>query len=338
MAGKVVLVSGCMGQAGATLAEQIVARGDKVVGFARRSSSASNWRLAEVWDDPNFEFVEGDVTDLSSISQLVNKYQPDEFYNTAGQSHVHTSFTQPNLTFQVNTVGVLNCLEAIRQYSSKTRLLQYSTSEMFGSNYDIDNDIKYQDEKTKFQPRSPYGCSKVAAHHLVRNYRESYGLFASTIICFNYEGPKRGEQFLTRKVTKWLGENRDILLSSASLKPCLELGNLDAYRDWGHCEDYQKAAQLILNHNKPDDFVVSTGNTYRVGDFVKTAFALAGIENWLRYIYIDEKLKRPAEVDYLCGCSSKIREELGWKPTKTFEQLVKEMVDSDIKRAKLGRS
>lgn len=326
---KTSIITGVTGQDGSYLAELLLEKDYKVIGLYRRSSSSNFERLSNIINSPNLNLIEFDLTDPSSISNIINKHQPDEFYNLAAMSHVGTSFSQPITTFDVNTNGVLHILESIRTASSATKFYQASTSEMFGKNYDVDQDgNKYQDELTNLTPQSPYAVSKTASHHLVRIYRESYNIFASSGILFNHEGPRRGENFLTRKVTKYIGQ-----LVNGQIDSFLKLGNLQSYRDWGRAQDYVKAMYLMLQQDEPDDFVICTGETHSVLEFVKKAFESVNLD-YKKYVIIDPSLYRPAEVDYLCGRSVKAQKILGWKQTTSFDELVDEMVNSDILKYK----
>lgn len=326
---KTAIITGVTGQDGSYLSELLLEKNYKVVGLYRRSSSPHFDRLSNIINSPNLNLIEFDLTDPSSIYSIINKYQPDEFYNLAAMSHVGTSFSQPSTTFEVNTNGVLHILESIRSSSSATKFYQASTSEMFGKNYDVDQDgNKYQDENTTLIPQSPYAVSKTSSHHLVRIYRESYNIFASSGILFNHEGPRRGENFLTRKVTKYIGQ-----LINNQTNESLKLGNLQSYRDWGHAKDYVKAMYLMLQQDQPDDFVICTGKTHSVLEFVKKAFESVNLD-YKKYVEIDPGLYRPAEVDYLCGRSIKAQKILGWEPETTFDDLVNEMVNSDILKYK----
>lgn len=372
---KTVLIFGANGQDGSYLSELCLAREDKVIGVVRRSSTNNKERLNSFLHNPNLIIEEGDITDSVSVNELINKYRPNEVYNTAAQSHVATSFSQPSYTFTVDCIGVLNILEAIRVFSPQSRFVQSSTSEMFGANasyeYDIQGclarfdgllDIKsegyknrdseaFQDEDTPFSPNSPYAIAKVAAFNLVQLYRKSYNLFACNAIMFNHESPRRGELFVTRKITKWIGqfkkwtkinpeyftnEKYDLIFTAEQQLqefPKLKLGYIDAYRDWGHAKDYCRAEMMILAHDKPEDFVVATGETHTVKEFLSVAFEEAGLGNWADYVVIDPSLYRPCEVPYLLGKSTKIQTMLGWKPEIDFEALVKEMVQHDIQTA-----
>ena len=372
---KTALITGITGQDGSYLAELLLEKDYKVIGVARRSSVStdSNARLSSFIGHENFKFVEGEVSDANSVYSLVETWKPDEIYNLAAQSHVGTSFEQPDYTFQVNALGPTYFLEAIRRYSPETRFYQASTSEMFGKNSDkvtsLKNDafidLRVQGDKTAFMPQSPYGVAKLAAHHQVRIYRDAYNIHASCGILFNHESERRGENFVTRKITKWIGEfvewrnptnelgqiledelaNTEFLdniddiddenriynsLMDKEGFPKLRLGNLDAYRDWGHAQDYVVAMYEMLQQDVPDDYVIATGETNSVRDFLKEAFNEIGITNYQDYIVIDPKFYRPAEVEFLCGDPSKANTRLNWYPKINFRELVKRMVRSDI--------
>lgn len=323
---QIAVISGVTGQDGSYLSEYLLSLGYTVIGLCRRTSSRNRERLYSSINNPNFCLEEFDITDPVSINKVIGQYQPDEFYNLAAQSHVATSFRQPILTFEVNTMGVINILDSIRSCSPHTKFYQASTSEMFGKNYTLsDNGEKYQDENTAFEPQSPYGISKMSAHELTSLYRQSYGIFACCGILFNHESPRRGDLFVTRKITKYLGE----LLSKKTDKT-LKLGNLNASRDWGHAKDYIKAMHSMLQYDIPDDYVVATGETHTVYEFLQLAFDICNLD-YKQYVEIDPEMYRPSEVEYLKGNSEKIRKNIGWQPTYSFEDLVKEMVDSDIK-------
>ena len=291
---------------------------------------------------PKIKIIEGDITDAFSVSNVIKEEEPDEIYNLAAQSHVGTSFKQPSLTWDVTAGGVLNILEAIRYSGRKNdiKFYQASSSEMFGKNYNLREGfaemIKYQDEKTPFMPQSPYAIAKLAAHHLVRNYRDSYGIFACSGILFNHESERRGEKFVTRKITKWIGE----FVASGMDKdfPALRLGNLDAKRDWGHAEDYVRGMWEMVQHETPNDYVVATGETHSVREFLDIAFRHIGIDDWDDFVVIDPEFYRPAEVDYLLGIPAKAKRVLGWEPEISFQQLVERMVDSDVEAERLQRS
>ncbi len=333
---KVAVIWGATGQDASYLAELLLNKKYKeVVGVKRRSSTNTTWRLSDVINNENFTLIEGDITDPSSVNTIIRDYQPNEIYNTAAMSYVGTSFEQPAYTFQVNTIGVLNILEAIRHISPNSKLLQCSTSEMFGDNYtQYIIDDKYQDEKTSFSPNSPYAVSKVAAHQLVDLYRRAYNIHANCSICFNHTGPKRGEEFVERKITKWVAQfvtsitflNQGLPIS----KEKLHLGNLDAKRDFGHVKDYVNAFYLMLQQDEPSDYVIATGKTHSIQEILDIAFNCIGIDNWKKYVVIDPKFYRPIDVSYLLGSADKIKEKLGWEPKVQFKELIEEMVQNDI--------
>lgn len=322
---KTAIVTGITGQDGSYLTELLLNKDYKVVGLYRRTSNSNFYRINHLLDHKNLSLVEFDLTDPSVISNIIKKYQPDEFYNLAAMSHVGSSFHQPTTTFDINTMGVLHILEAIRTHHSATKFYQASTSEMFGKSFDVDeNNNKYQDENTPLYPQSPYAVSKVASHNLVRIYREAYNIFATSGILFNHESPRRGENFVTRKITKYIGQ-----LLNNKTDETLKLGNLQAYRDWGHAKDYVYAMYLMLQQDYPNDFVVCTGKTYQVIEFLEAAFSSVDLD-YKEHVEIDQNLYRPAEVDYLCGRSTKAQKILGWKPLVTFDSLVNDMVQHDI--------
>lgn len=322
---KTAIITGITGQDGSYLSELLLEKQYNVIGLYRRSSNYNFNRIKHILNNPQLTLLEFDLTDPSSISHIINKYQPDEFYNLAAMSHVGTSFDQPTTTFDVNTMGVLHILENIRTFSSATKFYQASTSEMFGKNYNTDfNGNKYQDENTVLMPQSPYAVSKVASHNLVRIYRDAYKIFTCSGILFNHEGPRRGENFLTRKVTKYIGQ-----LINNKTTESLKLGNLQTYRDWGHAKDYVRAMYLMLQQDNSDDFVICSGQTHKVLDFVIKAFDSVDLD-YKQYVEIDSSLYRPAEVDYLCGRNTKAQKILNWQPQTTFDELVNEMVQNDI--------
>ena len=333
------IIFGITGQDGSYLAELLLKKGYEVVGITRRVSVPTLNRITHIL--PKIKIIEGDITDAFSVSNVIKEEAPDEIYNLAAQSHVGTSFKQPSLTWDVTAGGVLNILEAIRYSGRKDdiKFYQASSSEMFGKNYNLREGlaemIKYQDEKTPFMPQSPYAIAKLAAHHLVRNYRDSYGIFACSGILFNHESERRGEKFVTRKITKWIGE---FVASGMDTEfPALRLGNLDAKRDWGHAEDYVRGMWEMLQHETPNDYVVATGETHSVREFLDIAFRHIGIDDWDHFVVIDPEFYRPAEVDYLLGIPAKAKRVLGWEPEISFQQLVERMVDSDVEAARLQR-
>ena len=327
---KKAVIFGVTGQDGSYLADLLLEEGYSVVGVARRSSVDTTERLDQNIKNVNFTLIEGDITDGFCVSDIINKYEPDEVYNLAAQSHVGTSFKQPTLTWDVTGGGCLNILEAIRVSPrvDNIRFYQASSSEMFGKNFTLTDDGKYQDENTAFMPQSPYAIAKLAAHHLVRNYRDSYGIHASSGILFNHESERRGENFVTRKITKWIG--KFVASGKDENFPKLRLGNLQARRDWGHAKDYVRGMWLMLQQEEPDDYVIATGETHSVEEFLECSFGYAGIDNWSEYVYIDPEFFRPAEVDYLLGNPTKARRKLGWEPEIKFRRLAELMTEADI--------
>lgn len=314
---KTALITGITGQDGSYLAEFLLDQGYRVVGMQRRTSTETVGRIAHLID--RIELVQGDLLDQLSLINLMKQYQPDEVYNLAAQSFVPTSWQQAVLTGEFTALGVTRVLEAIRLVNPDTRFYQASSSEMFGKVQEVP-----QREATPFYPRSPYGVSKVYGHWITVNYRESYNLFACSGILFNHESPRRGLEFVTRKVTHGVAR---IKLGLANE---LSLGNLDAQRDWGYAPDYVRAMWLMLQQDQPDDFVVATGRTHTVQRLCELAFAAAGLD-WQDYVRIDSRYLRPAEVDLLVGDPSKARTSLGWEPSVSFEQMVELMVDADIR-------
>ena len=337
---KVAIITGATGQDGSYLSELLLDKGYTVVGLRRRSSSEKGLeRIQHLLNNDNFKLVEADITDSGCVNNLIRDYLPHEVYNLAAQSHVGTSFQQPSYTTQVNLQGPLNFLEAIRLLSPSTKFYQASTSEMFGKNFELMGDTKYQKETTPFVPQSPYAVAKLAAHEMVRIYRDSYGLFACCGILFNHESERRGENFVTRKITKWIGE----FVASGQDEdfPALRLGNLDAHRDWGHAQDYVEAMYMMLQQDEPEDYVIATSETHSVREFLMEAFNEIGIPNFEPYVVIDPEFYRPCEVDWLLGHTGKARDQLGWRPKVSFQDLVQRMVRSDIdasRKEKLERS
>lgn len=324
---KTALVTGITGQDGSYLAELLLSKNYKVVGLYRRSSTNTLDRISHITNS-NFILEEFDLTDPTGCYNVVKTHTPDELYNLAAQSHVGTSFKQPSTTFDIDTIGVINLLESIRLFSPKTKFYQASTSEMFGRNYSEDANGKYQNEDTELLPQSPYGVAKMASHRMVQIYRSAYELFACSGILFNHESPRRGENFLTRKVTKYIGQ---LVNNKIPKDQKLGLGNLDAYRDWGHAKDYVNAMFLMLQNHTAKDYVISTGTTHSVREFCKIAFETVNL-NYEDYIYIDPQFYRPAEVDYLRGDSSLAKKELNWSISIGFKELVQDMVYSDIEK------
>jgi GDPmannose 4,6-dehydratase len=324
---RTALITGITGQDGSYLAELLLSKDYRVIGLYRRSSVSRFERINHILSHPNLVMEEFDLTDPSGCHQLMIDYKPDEIYNLAAQSHVATSFHQPTTTFDINAIGVLNLLESIRRHAPMAKFYQASTSEMFGRNYTLGEfGQKYQNENTQFLPQSPYGVAKTAAHQLVTVYRLSYHIYACCGMLFNHESPRRGENFVTRKITKYIGQ-----LINKETTAKLKLGNLDASRDWGHAKDYVEAMWLMLQQQNPEDFVIATGTTWSIRDFLKLAFDSVNL-NYEDHIEIDPGLFRPAEVEFLRGNASKAQNLLGWEPKISFAELVKEMVEKDIER------
>jgi GDPmannose 4,6-dehydratase len=315
---KTALITGITGQDGSYLAELLLGEGYRVVGMTRRTSTDVHERIQHIYDD--IEFVSGDLLDQSSITTIISRVKPDEVYNLAAQSFVPTSWDQPVLTGEFTALGVTRVLEAIRTVNPRIRFYQASSSEMFGKVQDVP-----QNEGTAFYPRSPYGVAKLYGHWITINYRESYDLFAVSGILFNHESERRGKEFVTRKISDGVARIK------LGLATELRLGNLDARRDWGFAGDYVRAMWLMMNQPSADDFVIATGVTRSVRDFVAAAFGVAGLE-WERYVVVDPRYYRPAEVDLLIGDAGKAQRLLGWKPETSFEQLVERMVAADIER------
>ena len=320
--GKRALITGISGQDGSYLAELLLDKGYEVHGIVRRSSSFNTDRIDHLYHDPHEKGVRlfthyGDLADATALIKLLYELQPDEIYHLGAQSHVRVSFDIPEYTFDVTAAGTLRVLEAIREAGVSPRFYQASSSEMFGS------EPPPQSEQTRFHPRSPYGVAKVAAFWAAVNYREAYDMFAVNGILFNHESPRRGETFVTRKIT------RAVARIAAGLQDKLYLGNLDAQRDWGYAPDYVEAMWMMLQADQPDDYVIATGETHSVRESVEVAFARQGLD-WEQYVEIDPKYYRPTEVDVLLGDATKAREQLGWEPKVRFKELVELMVDADV--------
>jgi GDPmannose 4,6-dehydratase len=319
---KTAFITGVTGQDGAYLARLLLDKGYRVVGMKRRTSLINTTRIDELFQNPNFVLEYGNMTDSSSLLRLLHKHKPDEIYNLAAQSHVRVSFEVPEETVEVAGNGVLKLLEAYRTICPEARFYQASSSEMYG-----DNPEYPQNEETRMTPASPYACAKLFAHNLCRNYRESYGLHISCGILFNHESPYRGETFVTRKIS----------LAAANIalgrQQFIELGNLEAKRDWGFAGDYVKAMHLMLQQPKGDDYVVATGETHTVREFYEEAFTHIGLDPY-KHLKINSRLFRPHEVPLLLGDASKAKRVLGWEPEVTFKGLVKMMVDADYQNLK----
>jgi GDPmannose 4,6-dehydratase len=319
---KTALITGILGQDGPYLAKLLLEKDYKVYGMVRRYSNPNFSNLDFLGITSQVNFVDGDLSDESSMITLIKNIRPDEVYNLAAQSFVGASWEQAKLTTEINALGVLYLLNSIKLFSPTTKFYQASTSEMFG----LANTDGYQDENTIFHPRSPYGISKVYAYWMTVNFRESYGLFTCNGILFNHESPLRGIQFVTRKISDGVARIK------LGLSTEIRLGNLNARRDWGFAGDYVEAMYLMLQQDKPDDYVVGTGQNHSVKDFLQAAFNCVGIENWEKYVVVDPRFQRPAEVPNLKAKADKARLKLGWQPKMSFEELVKLMVEADLKR------
>jgi GDPmannose 4,6-dehydratase len=325
---RTAIITGITGQDGSYLAEYLLSKEYNVIGLYRRSSINNCERVNHLLDYENFSLEEFDLTDPSDCSRILEKHQPDELYNLAAMSHVATSFHQPSTTFEIDTIGVINLLEGIRCRSSHTKFYQASTSEMFGKNYSIDNNgEKYQDEDTPLVPQSPYAVAKLASHRMLQIYREAYGLYACSGILFNHESPRRGENFVTRKITKYIGR---LVNNKISKNNKLKLGNILASRDWGHAKDFVQGMHMMLDSDIADDYVLCTGKTHTVQDFLELSFKTVNLD-YKDHIEIDSELYRPAEVNYLKGRCGKATKALGWVHHTSFEELVNEMVSYDIR-------
>jgi GDPmannose 4,6-dehydratase len=320
---KTALITGITGQDGSYLAEFLLEKGYRVAGLVRRSSTLNFERIAHIQD--RLELISGDLTDQNSLLAALQACSPDEVYNLGAQSFVQTSWPQPILTGDVTALGVTRVLDSIRTYNPEIRFYQASSSEMFGKVQAVP-----QREDTPLYPRSPYGVAKVYGHWITVNYRESYDLFAVSGILFNHESPRRGLEFVTRKVTDAVARIK-LGLSSE-----LRLGNLDAKRDWGYAGDYVRAMWLMLQEDEPDDFVIATGETHSVEELVQVAFSYLDLD-WREFVVQDPRFMRPAEVDLLIGDASKAREKLGWEPEVSFEDLIRMMVDADLDRLQRAR-
>ena len=326
---KKALITGITGQDGSYLAELLLEKGYEVHGIIRRSSSFNTDRIDHLYKDPHINDVRmflhyGDLSDSSNLSRLLEKIQPDEIYNLAAQSHVRVSFDMPEYTADVVGLGTIRILDAIKEPEIKTKFYQASTSELYGKVVETP-----QTEKTPFYPRSPYACAKLYSYWITVNYRESYNMYACNGILFNHESPRRGETFVTKKITHAIAK----ILNKEQDK--LYLGNLDAKRDWGYAKDYVEAMWLMLQQEKAEDYVIATGETHSVREFLDEAFGLVGLD-WKKYVEIDPRYYRPAEVDILLGDPTKAKEKLGWTPKTTFKELVKIMLEYDLNNVGLS--
>jgi len=320
---KTALITGITGQDGSYLTELLLSKGYTVYGVIRRSSSFNTGRIDHIYQDPHdptpkMRLVYGDLNDASSLNKIIRTIAPDEIYNLGAQSHVRVSFDVPEYTGEVTALGTVRLLEAIRETGLKTKFYQASSSEMFG------NAQSPQNEETPFQPCSPYAAAKLYAHWMTVNYRQGYGLFACNGILFNHESPRRGETFVSRKITKAVARIK------LGLQDKLYLGNLDAKRDWGYAGDYVEAIWMVLQQPEPDDFVIATGETHSVREFLDEAFGYVKLD-WKQFVKIDPRYYRPNEVDLLLGDASKARKKMGWQPKVSFQGLVRMMVDADLK-------
>ena len=342
------IITGITGQDGSHLADLLLEKNYEVVGISRRCSVDTTERIRHLRDFDRFKLIEGDITDVSSVLNIFKDNDDvDEVYNLAAQSHVATSFKQPAITWDITGKGCLNLLQSLVDLGmTRTKFYQASSSEMFGSSYDIDSHgEKYQNEDTKFMPQSPYAIAKCAAHYAVGLYRGGYDLHASCGILFNHEGPRRGELFVTQKIVKWIADfikwrgshsnpilffSDDYISINTDKFPKLRLGNLDSFRDWGYAGDYVEAMWMMLQQNTPDDYVICTGETHTIAEFLDIAFNYANIPEWRQYIVVDPLFYRPAEVDYLRGDCSKAKTKLGWNPQYDLEGLIKLMLDAKL--------
>ena len=320
---KVALITGVSGQDGSFMADFLLEKGYKVCGMERRASVKNRENTRHLLNNPNFEFIIGDLSDQNSLLRCLKTVHPEEVYNFAAQSFVKESWNTPEQTSDITGLGVLRMLEAIREYGEPIKFYQASSSEMFGRM--VENPAK---ETTPFYPRSPYGVSKLYGHWITKNYRESYGMFNVSGLLFNHESERRGIEFVTRKITDGVAR------IALGLSDIIELGNLDAGRDWGYALDYVEAAWMMMQQETPDDYIIATGVTKTIREFLDSAFAAAGIENWTNHVVVNPKFFRPAEVEVLRGDATKAKEVLGWMPKTPFEVWVKKMVDNDIQKLK----
>lgn len=317
---KCALITGVTGQDGSYLAEFLLSKGYQVIGIKRRTSVINTSNIDHLYENPNLKLVYGNLNDVGSMYRILSEYQPDEVYNLAAQSHVRTSFDVPEETVDAAAMGTMRLLEACRQMVPDARFYQASSSEMFGDNVEVP-----QNEETRMTPASPYAAAKLFSHNLVRNYRMGYRMHASCGILFNHESPRRGETFVTRKITTAVAKIK------LGIQDKLFLGNIDAKRDWGFAGDYVEAMWLMLQQDKPDDYVIATGETHTVREFIEETFSLADLD-WKKYVEIDHRLFRPHEVPLLLGDPTKAKTKLKWKPKVTFSGLVKMMYESDFQK------
>jgi len=317
---KVALISGITGMDGSHLADFLLEKGYAVYGMERRSSAKNRINTKSFENHPNFQFINADLSDQNSLLRIIRKIGPDEIYNLGAQSFVGESWHTPEQTGNVTGLGVLRMLEAIREYGHPIKFYQASTSEMFGKMEGIAN------EETRFHPRSPYGVAKLYGHWITKNYRESYNMFNVSGILFNHESERRGVEFVTRKITDGVARIK------LGLETHITLGNLDTYRDWGYSPDYVISMWMMMQQETAEDFVISTGTSRSLKDFLSLSFEQIGVNNWEKYVKQDERFMRPAEVNYLKGDSTKAKEILGWTPTTSFDEMIKRMVENDINK------
>lgn len=328
---KTALITGVTGQDGSYLADLLLKKGYIVYGMIRRSSSNTKLNIEHLESHPKFILLNGDLTDQNSLFRCIKASEPDEIYNLGAQSFVGESWNTPEYTSEVTGLGVLRMLEAIREYDKDTKFYQAGSSEMFGNTTNIhytEEDLvtqPYLDEDSPFYPRSPYGVAKVYGHWITKNYRESYNMFACSGILFNHESERRGHEFVTRKITDGVAR---IALGKAKE---ISLGNLDSKRDWGYAPDYVEAMWLMLQQDTPNDYVIATGRSHTIREFLTAAFSVVGISDWSKYVTQNPKYMRPAEVHVLCGDPAKAKKELGWVPKTSFEDLVQKMVLNDMR-------
>ncbi len=339
---KKAFITGITGQDGSYLAEFLLKKGYEVHGIIRRASVFNTERIDHIFQDPHEKdrrlfLYYGDLSDASNLNQLLKKINPEEIYNLGAQSHVKVSFEIPEYTANIDALGTLRLLDAIRENKIRTKFYQAGSSEMFGNTKEVP-----QNENTPFNPASPYGASKVFAHHLCKNYRAAYNMFICNGILFNHESPRRGKTFVTRKITTGISNilagKQDPSRRGGAVADKIYLGNLEAKRDWGFAPEYVEAMWLMLQQEEPGDFVIATGETHTVGEFVKEAFSLVGIKDYEKYIGIDPKYYRPEEVNILKGDYKKAKKELGWEPKVKFKELVKIMLEADLKEVGLDPS
>ena len=319
---KKVFITGIGGQDGSYLADLLLEKDYEIYGLVRRNSTQSLWRIEHILD--TIELVQGDMLDTGSLAKAIKLIQPDEIFSMAAQSFVKHSFEAPEYCADVTGLGALRLIEAVRENCKTAKVFQASSSEMFGKVKETP-----QKETTPFYPRSPYGCAKVFAHHACVNYREAYNMFISCGISFNHESERRGEEFVSRKITKAVAKMQIEMRNFGEIRSKLELGNLDAKRDFGYAVDYVEGFWKTLQQDKPDDYVFATGVTNSIENFVEVAFKIIGVTDWKKYVWISDEHKRPSEVDVLCGDATKAREKLGWKPVVGFEEMIKKMIEAD---------